>query len=171
MRGSEPIIKGRRGTAQVFEEFDASVDRPPLKKIDTDHRHAMATDSVLVVDDNLENLTLTRALLQREGYGVRTAIDAEDALELLRTFRPRLILMDIQLPGINGLELTRRLKANTQTREMIIVAFTGCAGQEAEQNALEAGCDGFIAKPIGARALISLVVKYLHQGVKTSERS
>src|SRR2546430_11844154 len=85
----------------------------------------MAGESILIVDDNLRYLTLVRTLLQAEGYGVRTAVDAEEALEVLKAFHPCLILMDIQLPGMDGLELTRMLKANTDTREMTVVAFSG----------------------------------------------
>ena len=121
---------------------------------------------ILIVDDDLTNRRLISLLLEREGYGVRAAGDAREALELLKTFYPRLILMDIQLPGVNGLELTRKLKANTETRKMIVVAFTGCAIQESKQKALDAGCDGYISKPIAPRRLMQLVAEYLltHNG-------
>ena len=123
----------------------------------------MAGESILIVDDNLRYLTLVRALLTAEGYGVRTAVDAEEALEVLKAFHPRLILMDIQLPGMDGLELTRVLKTNTDTREMIVVAFSGSAIPKTEQNALDAGCEGYIAKPIDTRILIRLVAEYLQR--------
>ena len=123
-------------------------------------------ESILVVDDDLKYLKLIRALLQSEGYDVRTAADAEEALGVLEAFRPRLILMDVQLPGMNGLELTRRLKANTQTHEMTVVACTGWSMPEAEQNALDAGCDGYIAKPVDPRTLIRLVADYLQRAVR-----
>jgi two-component system cell cycle response regulator len=116
---------------------------------------------ILIVDDNLTNRRLVGVLLEREGYGVRTAGDAREALELLKTFHPRLVLMDIQLPGMSGLDLTRCLKANTETGKIIVVAFSGCAIQETKQKALDAGCDGYISKPIAPRHLMQLVAQYL----------
>ena len=121
----------------------------------------MAGESILIVDDNLRYLTLVRTLLQAEGYGVRTAVDAEEALEVLKAFHPCLILMDIQLPGMDGLELTRMLKANTDTREMTVVAFSGSGIPKTD--ALDAGCEGYIAKPIETRILIRLVAEYLQR--------
>ena len=78
----------------------------------------MAGEPILIVDDTPVNLKLTRILLVNEGYKVMTAASAEEALELLRSYHPRLILADIQLPGIDGLELTRRIKKNEQTRDI-----------------------------------------------------
>src|SRR5262245_60709752 len=77
---------------------------------------SMATNSILIVDDNPVNLKLVRILLAGEGYAVRTAADAEEALQVLKESNPELILMDVQLPGIDGLELTRRLKMDPATR-------------------------------------------------------
>ena len=121
----------------------------------------MAGEAILIVDDNPTNLKLVRVLLLGEGYDARTATDAEEALELLRSFHPRLILMDVQLPGMDGLELTRRLKANAKTREITVVALTAYAMKGDEQKALDAGCDGYIAKPIDTRNLPRLVGEYL----------
>ncbi len=121
----------------------------------------MASEPILIVDDNPVNLKLIRVLLAGEGYTVRTAVDAEEALAALETFRPRLILMDVQLPGMDGLELTRRLKADPERAGMVIVALTAYAMKGDEQKALEAGCDGYIAKPVDTRALPSLVAAYL----------
>src|SRR5437867_7795587 len=86
-----------------------------------------ASDSILIVDDNQMNLKLVRVVLAGEGYEVRTAADAEDALGVLQQWRPCLILMDLQLPGMDGLELTRRLKDDPATREIVIVAITAYA--------------------------------------------
>src|SRR5688572_7980848 len=101
----------------------------------------MAGESILVIDDNPINLKLLRLALKVEGYDVQTAVDAESALAILASFRPRLILMDLQLPGMDGLELTRRLKAGVPTCEAIIVAVTAYAMKGDEQRALAAGCD------------------------------
>jgi two-component system cell cycle response regulator DivK len=111
----------------------------------------MAGESVLIVDDTPVNLKLTRILLVNEGYKVLTAPTAEDALELLRSCHPDLVLADIQLPGIDGLELTRRIKSEASTRDITVVALTAFAMKGDEQRAIEAGCDGYITKPIDTR--------------------
>jgi two-component system, cell cycle response regulator DivK len=118
-------------------------------------------EPILIVDDNVANLKLVRVLLAGEGYEIRTAADAEEALEILRTFRPRLVLMDIQLPGMDGLELTRRLKADPETRDVIILALTAYAMQGDEAKARGAGCDGYVSKPIDTRVLPKTVAEYL----------
>ncbi len=113
----------------------------------------MPGEPILIVDDTPVNLKLTRILLVNEGYKVLTAGSAEEALELLRSFHPRLILADIQLPGIDGLEFTRRVKQGPETRDIIVIALTAFAMQGDEVRAAEAGCDGYITKPIDTRAL------------------
>jgi CheY-like chemotaxis protein len=114
-----------------------------------------------VVDDNPHNLKLARVLLTGEGYEVRTAADAEEALTVLAGFTPRLVLMDIQLPGMDGLELTRRLKADPARRHIVVVALTAYAMKGDEAKAVAAGCDGYIAKPIDTAALTALVADLL----------
>ena len=113
----------------------------------------MAGEPILIVDDTPVNLKLTRIILVNEGYKVLTASSAEEALELLRGFHPDLVLADIQLPGIDGLELTRRIKQDENTRDIAVVALTAFASQGDEQKAIDAGCDGYITKPIDTRAL------------------
>jgi CheY-like chemotaxis protein len=121
----------------------------------------MAHEPILIVDDNAANLKLARVLLTVEGYDARTAIDANQALKLLETFTPRLILMDIQMPGVDGLELTRRLKAMPIGKDLVIVALTAYAMKGDEERARAAGCDGYIAKPINTKTLPNLVRDYL----------
>jgi two-component system, cell cycle response regulator DivK len=113
----------------------------------------MAGEPILIVDDTPVNLKLTRILLVNEGYKVLTAASAEEALELLRSFHPVLILADVQLPGMDGLELTRRVKQTEGMRDILVVALTAFAGKGDEQRAIDAGCDGYITKPIDTRAL------------------
>jgi len=113
----------------------------------------MPSEPVLIVDDNAQNLKLVRVLLLSEGYDVRTAVDAEEALRVLETFTPSLILMDLQLPGMDGLELTRQLKADPERHSIAIVALTAYAMKGDELKALTAGCDGYIAKPIDVEEL------------------
>jgi len=129
----------------------------------------MAGEPILVVDDNMVNLKLLRVTLTVEGYDVRTAIDAEQAMSVLASFSPRLILMDIQLPGMDGLELTRRLKADPATRDAIILAVTAYAMKGDEEKALAAGCDGYVTKPIDTRILATTLTRYLERPSNGSE--
>jgi two-component system, cell cycle response regulator DivK len=131
----------------------------------------MAGESILIVDDNAANLKLARVLLQAEGYVVRTAVDTDQALQMLNLFRPDLILMDIQLPGMDGLELTRRLKADSATRHIPIVALTAYAMKGDDQKTADAGCDGHIAKPIDTRRFPRLVAKFLTERARTPART
>jgi two-component system cell cycle response regulator DivK len=124
----------------------------------------MPSEPILIVDDNPYNLKLARLLLTAEGYDARTATDAEHAMTVLEEFKPRLILMDIQLPGMDGLELTRRLKSEAATRDIVIVALTAYAMKGDEERARAAGCDGYIAKPIDVRTLPSAVAGFLGGG-------
>jgi CheY-like chemotaxis protein len=121
----------------------------------------MAREPILVVDDNPQNLKLARVLLTIEGYEVRTAADAEEALRVLESFAPRLILMDLQLPGMDGLELTRRLKADPARRGIIVIALTAYAMKGDREKALAAGCDGYVTKPIDTVALPKLIAGHL----------
>jgi CheY-like chemotaxis protein len=121
----------------------------------------MAGERILVVDDNPANLRLLRLLLSGESYEVRTADGAEEAITILEDFRPRLILMDLQMPGMNGFELARRLKGDAATRDIVIVALTAYAMKGDEERAREAGCDGYVSKPIDTRTLPALVARHL----------
>jgi CheY-like chemotaxis protein len=123
----------------------------------------MAGEPILVVDDNPLNLKLTRILLAGEGYQVHTAVDARGVIEALKTLHPRLILMDIQLPGTDGLKLTRQLKADPSMQDVVILALTAYAMKGDEQRARDAGCDGYIAKPIDTRSLPDLLRSYLRE--------
>jgi CheY-like chemotaxis protein len=120
-----------------------------------------ADHSILIVDDNAANLKLARVLLEGEGYPVSVAVDAEQAIELLKTLKPRLILMDVQLPGIDGLELTRRLKANPDTRGIVILALTAYAMKGDDLKALAAGCNGYITKPLDLDSLPAVIADHL----------
>jgi two-component system cell cycle response regulator len=121
----------------------------------------MEAAKVLVVDDNPTNVKLLAFLLSSRGYRVRAAEDAESALRLLAEDRPDLILMDIQLPGTDGLTLTRQLRADPLNRDIAIVAVTAYAMKGDRERALAAGCDGFIAKPIDTRAFPDTIAEYL----------
>jgi len=121
----------------------------------------MLAETILVVDDEPVNLELVRILLTLEGYDIRLATDAMEALAVLRTCRPRLILIDLQMPGMDGLELTRRLKSDPAHRHAVVIALTASAMKGDEQRALAAGCDGYIAKPLEPSTFPSTVAHYL----------
>ena len=108
----------------------------------------MADKCILIVDDNELNLKLMRWLLEKQGYSVHTAANAEAARARVRVVNPDLILMDIQLPDIDGLQLTREFKADPGLRRIPIVAVTSYAMKGDRQKTLDAGCDGYITKPI-----------------------
>jgi len=116
---------------------------------------------ILVIEDNETNMRLCTTLLSRRGYEVRGAINAREALEALEQFHPRLILMDLQLPGMDGYQLTRKLKSAPETRDIIIVAFTAYAMKGDEEKALAAGCDGYISKPIDTTTFPARLAAYL----------
>lgn len=121
----------------------------------------MPGEPILIVDDSPGNMKLVSFLLENRGYHVRAAASAAAAIELLRTFEARLILMDLQMPGMDGFELARRLKADPRTRDVVIIAVTAYAMKGDERRALEAGCDGYVTKPIDTRALPALVAAHL----------
>src|ERR1039457_4173836 len=110
---------------------------------------------ILVVDDSRVNLKLMRLLLTFEGFEVRTSERAEDALEMLDSFRPALVLTDIQMPGMDGLEMTRRIKSDHRTSGIKVAALTASASRLDNQRAIEAGCEDYISKPVDTSTLAS----------------
>ena len=116
---------------------------------------------VLIVEDNLANMTLAVFLLQSAGHIVLSAPDAEAGLMLARSEQPDLILMDIQLPGMNGLEATVLLKSDDITRAIPVVALTAMAMKGDEERIRDAGCDGYIAKPLAYKDFLSTISAHL----------
>lgn len=121
----------------------------------------MIPGKVLIVDDNRANLKLARVVLSLEGLEVRTALSAEEALTVLESYAPDLILMDLQLPGIDGLTLTRQLKADPNRQHIVVLAVTAYAMKGDMDKALAAGCDGYISKPFDPPTLCSVVQHHL----------
>lgn len=121
----------------------------------------MTSRAILVVDDNAANAKLLQVILEREGYEVRVAFDADSAFDVLATYEPKLILMDIQLPGIDGLELTRQLKADPKHSGVPIVAVTANAMKGDEELARRAGCDEYVTKPIELDDFLATVERFL----------
>src|SRR3954453_9311035 len=121
----------------------------------------MSGERILVVDDNRTNLKLVSDVLAFDGYRILQASDAESAQEIIDRTPPDLILMDIALPGMDGLTLTRLLKADDATRHIVVVALTAFAMKGDDARARAAGCDGYITKPIDTRTLPGAVAGYL----------
>jgi two-component system, cell cycle response regulator DivK len=119
----------------------------------------MAT--ILVVEDNTANMTLAVYLLESVGHAVLSATDAEAGLALARAEHPDLILMDIQLPGMDGLEATAQLKGDEATRAIPVIALTALAMKGDEERIRAAGCDGYIAKPMRYKEFLATVAKQL----------
>jgi len=116
---------------------------------------------ILVVEDNEANRLLASSVLEREGYQVDLAANSTEALDRLTRHLPDLILMDVQLPGEDGLALTRRLKADPRTAMVPIVALTAHAMVGDKEDALAAGCSGYVSKPINTRTFGKEVRKYI----------
>jgi two-component system cell cycle response regulator DivK len=116
---------------------------------------------VLIVEDNAANMTFAVFLLKSAGHEVLTALDAEAGLALARAEHPDLILMDIQLPGMDGLEATALLKLDDATRTIPVVALTALAMKGDEERIRAAGCDGYIAKPIAYKAFLEAIATQL----------
>jgi two-component system cell cycle response regulator DivK len=118
---------------------------------------------VLIVEDNPANMKLAAFLLQSAGHTVLSATDAEVGLALARDEHPNLILMDIQLPGLDGLEATVLLKRDDATRDIPVIALTALAMKGDEERIRAAGCDGYIAKPMAYRDFLATVAAQLAQ--------
>jgi two-component system cell cycle response regulator DivK len=116
---------------------------------------------VLMIEDNAANLTLATFLLERAGHTVLSAATAEAGLTLARSERPDLILMDIQLPGMDGLAATAQLKRDEATRAIPVIALTALAMKGDKERILAAGCDGYIAKPIRYQEFLAAVATQL----------
>ena len=119
----------------------------------------MAT--VLIVEDNAANMTLARFLLESAGHTVLSATDAEAGLTLAREKQPNLILMDMQLPWMDGLEATSLLKHDDATRAIPVIALTALAMKGDEERIRAAGCDGYIAKPMRYQEFLATVTAHL----------
>ena len=116
---------------------------------------------ILVVEDNPMNMELVVDLLKLQGYEVLSAQTGQDALEILDSEQFDLVLMDVQLPGMDGLTVTRKLKENPNTRDIPVVALTAHAMKGDEERMLNHGCAGYIAKPIDTRAFPEEVAKFV----------
>jgi two-component system cell cycle response regulator DivK len=121
----------------------------------------MSDKKILVVEDNPMNLELVSDILEANGYQVIQAQEGRQALEMARAERPGLILMDIQLPEMDGLEVTRLLKSDPDTSGIVVVAITAHAMRGDEERVREAGCSGYIAKPINTRDFVNVIESHM----------
>ncbi len=143
----------------------AGAAKRPITKSTTRRSRSTATrddgPTIIVVDDDAANLTLAQALLESEGFVVHTASDAISMFEILKDVDPDLILMDIQLPGMDGWELTRRLKRNAATRHIPVIALTAYGHEGDAERARAAGFIAFVPKPVSTRELPAIVRRHL----------
>ncbi len=119
------------------------------------------TRRILVVEDQRDNRQIIHDLLASVGYDTIEALDGEEGVRLAEACRPDLILMDIQLPRLDGYEATRRIKANPELRHIPIVAVTSYALSGDDVKAVEAGCDDYVTKPFSPRELVAAVRRFL----------
>jgi CheY-like chemotaxis protein len=121
----------------------------------------MNGQQILIIEDNLLNLELATDLLEAGGFVVSSAQTAEAGLWLARELLPDLVLMDFSLPGMDGLSATKKLKADPATGHLTVVALTANAMKGDEETALNAGCDGYLTKPIDTRTFLATVAKFI----------
>jgi two-component system cell cycle response regulator DivK len=127
------------------------------------------TMTVLVIEDSAVNMKLVTMLLRKEGYEVLQARTAEEGLSLARAKVPDLVLMDVNLPGVDGLQATRILKSDDRTRAVPVIAVTALAMEGDEEKIRAAGCDGYVAKPIRYKQFLQEVANVLRsRGSKTT---
>jgi two-component system, cell cycle response regulator DivK len=117
--------------------------------------------TVLLVEDNEDNMVVYRTILEHVGFAVIEARDGEEGVSRARAQRPDIILMDISIPKMDGWEATERLKADAQTASIPIIALTAHALEEDRLKAMQAGCDGYLAKPVEPRRVVQEVEKFI----------
>jgi CheY-like chemotaxis protein len=128
----------------------------------------MTGHKILIIEDNLLNLELATDLLEANGFAVSSARTAEEGLRLAREILPVLVLMDFGLPGMDGLCATKEFKANPLTRHLTVVGLTAHAMKGDEEIALNAGCDGYLTKPIDTRTFIESITRFIAAGNSAS---
>jgi two-component system cell cycle response regulator DivK len=121
----------------------------------------MMNKTILVVEDHEDNRRIMRDLLTSSGYEVIEAVTGEEGVTAAETYRPDLILMDVQLPGMDGYEATRRIKANHDLQKVPIIVVTSYALSGDDVKAFEAGCDAYVMKPYSPRELLARVHEFL----------
>jgi CheY-like chemotaxis protein len=126
---------------------------------------------VLIVDDNPFNVKLAKYLLTSDGFDVRVAENSDEALATIAAWAPELVLMDLWLPGTDGLALTRIVRADPSNRRIVIIAFSAQTSAAEQQRALDAGCDGYLSKPIDTRSFAAAVRRHLEASSALSDNT
>jgi CheY-like chemotaxis protein len=134
----------------------------------SDRNFTVAAPLVLLVEDNADNRTIYRLILEHSGWGVVEAVDGEEAIRLAREAQPRVILMDISIPKIDGWEATKILKADEATSHIPIIALTAHALSTDRVKAAEVGCDGYLAKPVEPRRVAEVVGRWISEQAPTA---
>ena len=153
----------------VFICFDREKTQIRPKRIHHDIKRIsekgwiMQNKTILVVEDNELNMKLVKGLLTMGKYSLLEAVDAETGIQLARQHLPDLILMDIQLPNMDGLEATRLIRKDPVLKDVPVVALTSYAMQGDEDKAKDSGCSGYISKPIDTRSFLETIDRYLRQ--------
>jgi two-component system cell cycle response regulator DivK len=135
----------------------------PASKIITGDTHMSHNATILYVEDNVDNRTLVRRVLTAEGYSIIEAVNATQALEILKNTKPSLILMDINMPDMDGYTLTAQIKDTAGLELIPIIALTANVMRGDRERSLKAGCDGYIQKPIDIDALSEQVERFLRR--------
>ena len=123
---------------------------------------------ILIVEDNPQSMRMIEMALRTKGYTLLKAIDGEEALDMAVREQPDLIIMDLQLPKMNGLEVTRRLRQMPEFSQIPIIAITACAMKGDRETAIEAGCNAYLLKPINTRGLPEVIAEMLQQWEKNN---
>jgi len=131
----------------------------------------MTQNKIIIIEDNLLNLELATNLLEANGFVVASAQTAEEGLRLAHELLPDLVLMDISLPGMDGLSATKLLKGDPATRQLIVVGLTANAMKGDAEIALKAGCDGYLTKPIDTRTFVATVKEFIAAANRHSTKS
>lgn len=130
----------------------------------------MGNNTILVIEDNELNMKLVRGLLSLGNYPMLEATDAEAGIQMAHKHHPNLILMDIQLPGMDGLEATKIISTDVDLKDIPIIALTSYAMQGDEEKAKLAGCSDYITKPIDTRNFLEIIGKFLKNDLKSDDR-
>ena len=120
----------------------------------------MSEKTILCVEDNFQNRTLVNRILSSRGYNVVEAVDGLEGLEMIRSLKPPLVLLDIDLPGMGGIEIMGHVRADEALKHIPVIALTASAMQGDKERFLQAGCDDYLSKPVQVKQLLDMVAKY-----------
>ena len=120
----------------------------------------MSEKTILCVEDNFQNRTLVNRILSSRGYNVVEAVDGLEGLEMIRSLKPPLVLLDIDLPGMGGIEIVGLVRADETLKHIPVIALTASAMQGDKERFLQAGCDDYLSKPVQVKQLLDMVAKY-----------